>query len=407
MNLSYFISKKIRNATGGFASAVHKIAVASIGLGLAAAIVSFLIMKGFQEKVQEKMFTFSAHLNVNKLTPNNSVEEPGFDFNFDLVTRPETYALVDHVQEFAHKPGLIKTDDEVLGVLLKGVGQSFDLERFSESMLDGKFIAFKDSGNSNDVVISQIISSKLKLKTGDDLMVHFFQDPPRFRRLKVSGIYETNLSDYFDNKIILCDLKLLQRLNNWPDSVAGGLQVYLKDSKPENIQAAYEQLVDNVPFDLYVEKTSERYIQVFEWLNLITRQVNILLVVILGVVCVNMISVVLILVMERTAMIGLLKALGSVNSLIRRIFIYQGINLIFRGLIIGNVVGLGLCFIQDKLKVITLDAKNYYMSYVPISWNWDIVLMLNLLVFTVVWVVLLIPVSAVGRINPIHAIRFD
>jgi lipoprotein-releasing system permease protein len=407
LNLSYFISKKIRNASGGFASAVHKIAVASIGLGLAAAIVSFLIMKGFQEKVQEKIFGFSAHININKLTPNNSVEEPAFDFDFDLVSHPENYPFVDHVQEFAHKPGLVKTDDEVLGVLLKGVGKSFDQDRFSENMVDGQFIAFKDSGNSNDIVISKIISDKLKVNTGDDLIVHFFQDPPRFRKLKISGIYETNLSDYFDNKIILCDLNLLQRLNNWPDSVAGGLQVYLKDSKPEQIQAAYEVLIDAIPFDLYAEKTSDRYIQVFEWLGLITRQVNLLLVIILCVVCVNMISVVLILVMERTSMIGLLKALGSPNKLIRRIFIYQGVNLIIIGLLVGNIIGLGICFLQDKLKPITLDAKNYYMSYVPVSWHWDIVLLLNLLVLGVVWIVLLIPVSAVSRINPIKAIRFD
>jgi lipoprotein-releasing system permease protein len=407
LNLSYFISKKIRKASGGFASAVHKIAVASIGLGLAAAIVSFLIMNGFQEKVKEKIFAFSAHLNVNKLTPNNSIEEPAFDFNFDLVSNPELYPFVEHVQEYAHKPGLIKSDDEVLGVVMKGVGRSFDQNRFSENMVDGKFLAFKDSGNSNDVVISQVISDKLKLKTGDDVIVHFFQDPPRFRKLKVSGVYETNLSDYFDNKIIICDLQLIQRLNEWPDSVAGGLQVYLKNSSPENVQLAFDTMVETVPFELYVEKTSERYIQVFEWLALLTRQVNILLVIILSVVSVNMISVVLILVMERTTMIGLLKALGSSNGLIRRIFIYQGINLILIGLAIGNAVGLGLCFIQDRFKLITLDAKNYYMSYVPISWHWDIVLLLNILVFAVVWVVLLIPVGAVSRVNPVQAIRFD
>lgn len=407
MNLSFFIAKKIRKATGGFASAVHKIAIASIGIGLAAAIISFLIMKGFQEKVQEKIYAFSAHLNINKLTPNNSVEEPAFSFNFDLVNNPGEFPNVDHVQEFAHKPGLIKTDEEVLGVLLKGVGKSFDQNRFSQNLIEGKFIDFKDSSNSTDIVVSRIISDKLKLNVGDDLIVHFFMDPPRFRRLKISGIYETNLSDYFDNKIIICDLKLLQRLNNWPDSVAGGLQVYLKDSKPERIQAAYENLVDTVPFDLYVEKTSDRYIQVFEWLNLITRQVNILLVIILGVVCVNMISVLLILVMERTAMIGLLKALGGTLKMIRQIFIYQGINLIVIGLIVGNVLGLGICFLQDQFKIVTLDARNYYMSYVPISWHWDIVILLNLLVFVVVWMVLLIPVSAVSRISPIKAIRFD
>jgi lipoprotein-releasing system permease protein len=364
-------------------------------------------MKGFQEKVQNKIFDFSSHLNINKLTPNNSVEEPAFSINFDLVNNPQNYPFIDHVQEYAHKPGLVKTDDEVLGVLLKGVGKSFDQERFRESLVEGKFIEFKDSGNSNDIVISKIISDKLNVKTGDDLVIHFFQEPPRFRRLKVSGIYETNLSDYFDNKIILCDLGLIKRLNNWPDSIAGGLQVYLKEARPEQTQMAYDMLVDLIPFDLYIEKTSDRYVQVFEWLNLITRQVNILLIIILSVVCVNMVSVVLILVMERTAMIGLLKALGSPNQLIRKIFIYQGINLILIGLFVGNVIGIGLCILQDKLKLVSLDARNYYMSYVPVSWHWDIVLFLNLLVFAVVWIVLLIPVSAVSRINPIKAIRFD
>ena len=407
MNLSRFISQRIRNSKGAFAQAVHKIAVISIALGLSAAIVSFLIMKGFQENVQQKVFAFSSHINVNRLSPNNSVEEPSFSTQFDLVMHPEKYPFVDHVQEYAHKAGLAKTDDELLGVLLKGVGKSFDQNRFKESLIDGKFIAFKDSGYSNDIVISKIISDKLKLKTGDDLVVHFFQNPPRFRKLRVSGIYETNLSDYFDNKIMLCDIGLIKRLNNWTDSVAGGLQIYLKDSKTKTIDNAFNSIVDEVPFELYVEKTSERYVQVFEWLHVISRQVNILLIIILFVVCVNMISIVLILVMERTSMIGLLKALGGANSFIREIFLYQGTNLILVGLAAGNIMGLGLCYIQDKFKFIKLDAKNYYISYVPVSWHWDIVLGLNVLVFVVVWLVLLIPVTSVSKIHPIKAIRFD
>lgn len=407
MNLSRFIANRIRHSKGAFANTVHKIAVTSIALGLAASIVSFLIMKGFQENVQHKVFSFSSHLNVNKLSPNNSVEEPSFSTNFDLVTNPEKYPFVEHIQEYAHKAGLAKTEDELLGVLLKGVGKSFDQNRFKESLIDGKFIAFSDSGYSNDIVVSKIISDKLKVKAGDDLVIHFFQNPPRFRKLKIAGIYETNLADYFDSKIILCDLGLIKRLNNWPDSVAGGLQIYLTDSKPQTTQAAFETLVDSLPFELYVEKTSDRYVQVFEWLHLISRQVNILLIVILIVVCVNMISVVLILVMERTSMIGLLKALGSANGLIMKIFLNQGSNLIVVGLAMGNMIGLGLCFLQDKFKFIKLDAKNYYISYVPVSWHWDIVLTLNLLVFVVVWLVLLIPVTSVSRIHPIKAIRFD
>lgn len=407
MNLPRFIAQRIRNSHGAFANAVHKIAITSIAVGLAAAIISFLIMKGFQENVQDKVYSFSSHLNINRLSPNNSVEEPSFDINFDLVAHPEKYPFVDHVQEYAHKAGLAKTEDELLGVLLKGVGKSFDQARFSESMTEGHFITFPDSGYSRDIVISRIIADKLKLKTGDELVIHFFQNPPRFRKLHIAGIYETNLSDYFDNKIILCDLGMIKRLNNWPDSVAGGLQVYLKDSSPPATQAAFETLVDTIPFELYIEKTSDRYVQVFEWLHLISRQVNILLVIILGVVCVNMISVVLILVMERTSMIGLLKALGGENGLVRKIFIHQGINLILVGLAVGNLLGLGICFLQDKFKFVKLDAKNYYISYVPVSWHWDIVILLNVLVFVVVWLVLLIPVGSVSRIQPIKAIRFD
>ena len=364
-------------------------------------------MIGFREKVQDKIYGFSAHININKLTPNNSVEEPAFNYNFDIVNRTNSFPYLDHVQEYAHKPGLIKSGDEVLGVVLKGVGKSFDDKAFSENLVEGKFIAFKDSGNSSDILLSKVIARKLKIGTGDEVIVHFFQDPPRFRKLMVSGIYETNLSDYYDNKIILCDLKLIQRLNNWPDSIAGGLQVYIKDATPEKIQSAFDELVEVIPFELYAEKTSDRFSQVFEWLGLLSRQVNILLVIILGVVCVNMISVILILVMERTRMIGLLKALGCSQSTIRKIFIYQGINLILTGMGIGNLVGLGLCYLQGTFKFIKLDAANYYMSYVPISWHWDIVLLLNLLVFGVVWIVLLIPVMAVSRINPIEAIRFD
>jgi lipoprotein-releasing system permease protein len=407
LNLARFISQRIRTSHGAFANIVHKIAVICIALGLASALLAFLIMKGFQENVQQKVYAFSAHLHINKLTPNNSVEEPSFSKNIDVVNHPENYPEVAHVQEYAHKAGLAKTDGELLGVLLKGVGKSFNQDKFSTSMTEGRFISFKDSSYSNDIVVSKIIANKLNLKMGDDLIIHFFQNPPRFRKLTVAGIYETHLSDYFDSKIILCDLKLIQRLNNWPDSLVGGLQIYLKDSKPMTLQKGYDELVDAIPFDFNLESTQDRYIQVFEWLHLISRQVNILLVIILFVICVNMISVVLILVMERTTMIGLLKALGSPNELIMKIFMHQGTSLIIRGLLVGNAIGLGLCYLQDTFKFITLDAKNYYISYVPISWHWDIVLLLNLLMFTVVWLVLVIPVTSVSRINPIKAIRFD
>lgn len=406
MSLSYFISKRIASVKqGGFASTIHNIAVATIALGLGAAIVSFLIMQGFQQTIKNKIYSFSAHLLITKFTMNNSTEEQPFFYNIDLFNHPEKFPMVTHVQEYSHKPGLIKTPDEAMGVIFKGVGMSFDTLRFSENMVEGHFIHYPDSGYSNEVVVSRMIADKLELGVGDRIVVHFFQNPPRFRRLEVKGIYATNLSEYFDSKIILGDLRLVQRLNDWADSVAGGIQVYVKD--PDKAEEALVAIGESMDYDLYIEKTSDTFIQVFEWLGLVNRQVVILLGIILTVVCVNMISVVLILVMERVQMVGMLKALGARDRTIRSVFIYSGVRLIVRGLLYGNILGLGICFLQDRYKFIKLNAHDYYMSYVPVGWSIEVVLILNVLIFSVVTFALLLPTAIVSRIRPMSAIRFD
>lgn len=455
MNLSYFISKRIRQPQGdSFSSIIHKIAIASIAIGLTAAIVSFLIMQGFQSGVKNRIYSFSNHLLITKYTMNNAVEEQPFDFQIPLYKDPSQFGFVTHVQEFSHKAGLIKTDDEVLGIVFKGVGKSFNITQFEESLLEGKFIHFSDSGYSNDVLLSRVIADKINAKTGDNIVVHFFQNPPRFRRLKVSGIYETNLSDYFDSKVIIGDIGLVQRLNDWAPNQAGGIEVQLdlssfnsfqlwRDDFSSYLSQVKEGIFDNpeesnkffgsigaildykfdfdkvameesafqigesIDYDLYLETVRDKYIQVFEWLDLIKRQVKILLVVILVVVCVNMISVILILVMERTPMVGILKAMGAQDKFIRSVFLYNGMNLIVKGLLWGNAVGLGLCFLQDKFKLISLNPHDYYMEYVPIQWSWGTIIVLNLIVFFTVLVVLLLPTRFITRINPIQAIKFD
>jgi len=333
------------------------------------------------------------------------MEEQPFIYNIDLYNHPEKFPMVDHVQEYAHKAGLIKAEDEVLGVVFKGVGKSFDLNRFKENMVEGSFLNLPDSGYAREIVLSRTIADKLKIKTGDEITVHFFQNPPRFRKLKVTGLYETNLSEYFDGKMIIGDIRLIKRLEDWADSVAGGLEVYVKDIK--NIDQDLEFIGESMDYDLYIEKTADTYIQVFEWLGLVSRQVVILLIVILIVVCVNIISVVLILVMERTQMVGMLKALGAKDRLVRSVFVYNGINLIMKGLLFGNVLGLGLCYLQARFQFIRLNPHDYYMSYVPISWNWEAVVFLNILVFLIVTFVLMLPTAIISRIKPIKAIRFD
>jgi lipoprotein-releasing system permease protein len=406
LNLSYFISQRIsKGQKEGFSSIIHKIAIASIAIGLAASIVSFLIMKGFQETVKNKIYSFSGHIIVTKFTMNNSPEEQPMDYNIGLYKSPHEFPLIRHVQEYAHKVGVVKTDNEVLGVVVKGVGKSFDTGAFRQNLIQGKFIDLPDSGYANQVVLSKTIATTLKANVGDDIVVHFLQNPPRFRKLKITGIYETNLSEYFDSKVIIGDIRMIQRLNDWPDSVAGGLEVFVKD--PEQVDAVAESIGEMMDYDLNIERVSDRYIQIFEWLHLLSRQVNILLGIILIVVCVNMISIVLILVMERTQMIGMLKAVGASNSLVRSIFVYNGVALILKGLFLGNLLGLGLCFIQYKFHLITLNPRDYYMEFVPISWHWDIVAMLNLVILLIVTVVLLLPTMAIASINPIRSIKFD
>ena len=407
MNLSYFISKRIsREQKQGFSSAIHRIAIASIGVGLGASIISFLVMLGFQETVKDKVFGFSGHLVITKFTMSNSTEEGAMNYHIGLYDSVNKFPYVRHVQEFAHKAGLIKTDsEEVLGVLLKGVGKSFDTLAFRENIVEGKFINFPDSSYANQIVISRIIANKLQTKVGENIIIHFFQNPPRSRRLKIVGLYETNLSEYFDNRVVIGDIRLIQRLNDWSDSLAGGLEVFVADR--DKVEDAGYAIGESMDFDLNIERISDKFIQVFEWLHLLSRQVNILLGIILIVVCVNMTSIVLILVMERTQMIGMLKALGAGDKFIRAIFIFNGINLIYKGLILGNIVGLGLCYLQHQFKLVKLNPQDYYMSFVPIGWHWEIVLLLNLLTFSVVTLVLLIPTMVIARINPIKTIRFD
>lgn len=455
MNLSYFISKRIRRPdSGSFSSIIHQVAIASIAIGLAAAIVSFLIMHGFQSAVKNKIYAFSNHLLITKFTMNNAVAEQPFDFHITVNEHPEKFPFVKHVQEYSHKAGLIKSSDEVLGIVFKGVGRSFNQNVFNESLVSGRFIHFSDSGYSHEVVISQVIANKINAKLNDNIIVHFFQNPPRFRRLKVVGIYETNLSEYFDSKIIIGDIQLVQQLNGWSAGQAGGLEVAVdlnsfnswdlrKKDWEEFWQAVQERIIDNpeqqdkflttlsaiwehrfdfdnaalaeaqtqigdeMDYDLNVETVRDKFFNVFDWLELVKRQVWILLAIILIVVSVNMISVVLILVMERIPMVGLLKALGAKNRMVRSVFLYNGINLIFKGMLYGNLIGIGFCFLQYQFHWIKLNARDYYMSYVPIEWHLDTILWLNLIVFAVVTVVLLLPTRFILRIQPVQAIRFD
>ncbi|MEM7552019.1 MAG: FtsX-like permease family protein [Bacteroidota bacterium] len=405
MNLSYFISKRINSSEKrSFSAIIYKIAVASIALGIAIMIIAFLILSGFQETIVDKIYGFGSHLQVTKYTLGSSFEDEPINQYTEFYKRYDEIGFVEHVQSFAHKAALIKTREEVEGVVIKGVSSNFDQENFSNYLKRGRFINFSDSGYSKEIVVSEFMANRLRLELGEEVFAYFIQNPPRIRKLEVVGIYESGLED-FDQKLLFSDIGLIQRLNNWGDTLVGGYEVFLK--KPLNVDYAHEELYRYIDYDLYIQKISNIYIQIFDWLGLLERNVYIFLGLILFVACFNMISILLILIMERTQMIGVLKALGATNQQVRKVFLYNGMLIVSKGMAIGNGIGLGICALQYFFEIIPLDQQTYYMEYVPIQWNVVAIVLINIFSFILVTAALLIPTLLIARVNPIKAIRFD
>ncbi|MCH7410115.1 ABC transporter permease [Belliella sp. DSM 111904] len=405
MNISYFIAKRISfKRTGGFTGTIHQIAVASVAIGLAITMISFMILGGFQNEISNKVFSFTGHYQGLKFVSGNAFEESPVSMKSDFFQKYHTLDFVKHVQGFAHKPGLLKGDEEVEGVLMKGVGPDFDSLAFKNSIVEGRFIQFFDSAASNEVVISKKIANKLKLAVGERVTMYYVQEPPRYRRLEIVGIYETFLEN-FDDKILVGDIQVIRNLNAWSADQVGGFEIFVDDSKKIDEYAG--EIYDFMDFDLRLVKVTDKYLEIFDWLKLLNNNVYVFLGLILFVAAFNMVSILFILIMERTQMIGILKAVGAQNKQIRRVFVWNGIRIIGRGMLIGNGIGLAFGWIQSQFKVIPLDPENYYMGFVPIDWNWPVFLILNLVVLVVITLVLFLPAMVISNIKPIKAIRFD
>ncbi|KOF02789.1 ABC transporter permease [Roseivirga seohaensis subsp. aquiponti] len=404
MNLPYFIAKRISNpGDNSFSAVIHKIAIASVALGLAIMMIAFFVLGGFQENIKDKIFSFSGHIQIKKFSLNNSYEEEPIVVDSNRLKAVATDPYVVHVQEYAHKPGLISKDGEVYGVLFKGVAPSFNETLFDKYMVEGEFISFNDS-TSTDVMISSKMAKNLGLKIGDKVINYFIMDPPKTRRVTVKGIYSTGL-DTFDDQMMIGDINVVRSLNGWKNDEVGGYEVYLKNI--DDIAAADDAIIGELSVEHYTERVDEKFVQIFDWLNLLSKNVSIFIWLILLVASFNMVSVLFILIMERTQMIGTFKALGASNSLIRRIFSYNGIRLVLKGLLVGNAIAIGFALLQDFFHIIPLDAANYYMEYVPIEWDWSVTIGLNLLTLILVSFVLIIPTTIIARIKPVTAIRFD
>ena len=405
MNLPLFISKRISKPDiQSFSSLIHKIAIISIGIGLGIMIISIIIMGGFKETITNKLVGFVGHLQVTKYTLNSTYEELPISKDDSVYHFIQNLNYVKHVQGVAHKVALIQTDEEIQGIYFKGVDENFNLQWFGQVLTEGRVIDNTSNKISYEVMISKKIADLLKLSLNDEIRIYFIQNPVRVRKFKIVGIYTSGMEE-FDDKLVIGDIRVIQQLNDWRNSLVGTLEVFIDNFK--NIDEAEDDLYRRTQYDLFVDKITDKYVEIFDWLSLVNRNVTILVTLILFIASFNMVSVLLILIMERTQMIGVLKSIGATNKMIRKIFTYHGIRLIIWGLLWGNIIGLSFGYIQDKFKLIPLDPENYYMDYVPIKWEWIGITGLNLLTFAIVTLVLLVPTLLISRIDPIKSIRFD
>ena len=414
MNLPYFIAHRLikgRREETSFSRPINVIAIIGIAMGLAVMILAVAILTGFKQQIREKVVGFGANIQVTNFDSNISFETTPVSEKQEFVQRIKQIPGIRHMQVFGTKAGIIKTDEEIQGVVLKGIGSDFDWSYFKSNMVDGSVFTVTDTGRTNKVIISKKISDMLRLKTGDSFAMHFIQDPPRMRKFTVSGIYETSLEE-FDKIYVFCDIGHIKKLNGWNDDQVSGFEIFIDnfddlDVMTENVRDAigYKIAEDETKFK--VTNIRMKYPQIFDWLNFQDINVIIIILLMLIVAGFNMISGLLILILEKTNMIGILKALGSEDMTIRRVFIIQAAYLIAKGLFWGNLVGIGLAFIQLKTGIITLDASSYYIKTVPVNLELAHILLLNAGTMASIIIMLLVPSQLISRITPVKAIRYD
>ncbi len=414
MNTELFIVRRMIGSKKGrrsFSRSIVAIATFAIALGLTVMIVAVAIVTGFKKEISDKVTGFGAHIQILNLDSNLSYET--VPVSGDLQSLDQVRALdgVKNVQPFAIKAGIIKTGEEIYGAVLKGVDRQYDWGFIESHLVEGSVIRVSDSVRSSQVVISRNTASLLKLGVGDQFTMYFIQDPPRARTFTIEGIYSTSLEE-FDRLYIYADIKQVQRLNDWHEGQVSGYEVLLEDMGA--LSETAEEVRDLVAFDfmadgsrLKVETIEEKYTQIFDWLNLQDMNVVVLILLMLIVAGFNMISGLLILILERTNMIGILKALGTTNASVRKIFLYQSGYLTLVGLLWGNLIGLALCLAQKYLGLISLDPSSYYLDTVPINLNALHILLLNLGTMAITLLFLLLPSMIIARISPDKSIRFN
>lgn len=415
MNLPLFLARRIysNNDSGRKVSRpAIRIATTGVAIGLAVMIVSVCIVFGFKHTIRDKVIGFGGHITVSNFTSLHGGEQRPICMSDSVLKSLKSINGVEKVQRYAFKQGILKTDSDFLGVLFKGIAAEYDTTFIHNNMVDGSIPAFSDKSGSNKIVISKVMADILKLKIGDKVYAYFIDnDNVRARRFTVSGIYQTNLTQY-DKSVCFTDLYTTVRLNKWETDQAGGAEIIVKDfNKVNETEELFIEKV-NRNTDIYGETYSSETIQhtnpqIFSWLDLLDLNVWIILALMLCVAGFTMISGLLIIILERTNMIGVLKALGAKNKTIRKTFLWFAVFIIGKGLIIGNIIGIGLVLLQKMTGIVTLDPTTYYVKTVPVEINIPLVIALNALTLIICVIVLIAPSYLISHIHPAKSMRYE
>ena len=415
MNWKLFIARRIYKKNEGgreVSKPAVRIAMLGIAIGLAVMIVSIAVVIGFKHQVRDKVVGIGSDIVITNFEAQETYETSPIVANDSLFTELKTIDGIRHLQRFSTKPGMIMTDSDFEGVVLKGISTDYDLTFLKKNMVDGEIPLFTDTVASQQALISQTNAQKLKLKVGDKIYTYFVDDDNiRARRLTIAGIYQTNFTAY-DQLFLISDLYTVNRLNKWEPEQVSGVEIQLKNyDELEEIKDYVHEKVD-VQTDKYggiyfTQSIEERHPEIFAWLGLLDMNVWVILILMIGVAGFTMISGLLIIILERTNMIGILKALGANNWSIRNIFLNFSVFLIGKGMLYGNIIGLLLCYIQYQFHVIKLDPSTYYVGYVPIEMSWGIYILLNICTFIVSVLMLIGPSYLIAHIHPAKSIRYE
>jgi lipoprotein-releasing system permease protein len=406
LNIGFFLSKKlIPHDSQQISESIVNVSVISVALGVIILILAFAITTGFKNEIKEKMVGFGSHIEISHFDNNQSYENTPIDKKLDVYQKIAQLNHVINVQPFAIKAGIIKGDEDIEGVVFKGIEKSYPSPFFEKHLQKGHFILFDDSAASNEILVSEILANKLFLDTGQRLLTYFVQNPVRQRMFTIAGIYNTGLGK-FDKNIILCDITHIQKLNDWQANQVSGMEVLIDDF--ENLDIVNQQINDMLPPDLLSSTIEERHHDIFDWIKMFNQNVYILIVLIIIVTSVSLISTQLTISLEHIPTIGILKTLGCTNAVIRNVFLYVSGKILAIGLLFGNTIALLLCFIQSKYHIITLNPDSYYVSFVPIEVDFWQVLLINLGVIAISIGILVIPSFFVAKnTKTIDALEMD